>query len=111
MEGAPFSFHQKRSKLGTLLQTDANDTDMKKKNQILQISHTGGSTKKIGSLNSVLKIPTGPPPNLPRKGSQLSKIQCICPQSSKTVFMNIVKKFPLIEATLSAFFVLNTGSG
>jgi hypothetical protein len=47
-----FSFHLKWSKLGTLLQTDANEADMKKKFKILHISHTGGSAKKIGNLNS-----------------------------------------------------------
>jgi hypothetical protein len=35
------------------------------------------------------------------KGVDSQKSQCICPQSFKTVFMNMVKKSQLMESTLS----------
>jgi hypothetical protein len=35
------------------------------------------------------------------KKSRLENSKCICPQSSKTLFMNMVKKSGIIESTLS----------
>ncbi len=65
-------------------------------------------TKKMGNPIPPLKRPTAPPPPyLPRKKSRLAKSQCICPQSSKSVFMNTVKRVD----SFPHFFVLNLNTG
>jgi hypothetical protein len=51
------------------------------------------------------KADSTPPPHLPSKGSRLAKKSAYLPQSSKTVFMNTVKKSQLIDSTLSRIFL------
>jgi hypothetical protein len=74
------------------------------------ISHTGGFTKRRGDLNSAFEKANSPPPpfHLSRKGRLLAKSQCICPQSSKTLFSIRLKRVG-VDSFLH-FFSLNTGS-
>jgi hypothetical protein len=61
---------------------------------------TGGITKKMVSLNLSFEKADSIPPTSPEKGSQLAKKSVYLPQSSKTVFMNTVKKSRLFPAFL-----------